>query len=205
MTVEHVVPRCLFKPPYEGKLIEVFACRDCNNNAKSRDDSFLRDIVACDPAVEAGIDIDYLRAKFYRSAKKGHSELFKTKDAGDAGVELLLPLMSPQSLIPRLRQALKWIVRGLYYHNHNSVLPDKYRYRFRRVSEAEAKKRRDFIASLGIKSIWSVGNRDQFQYVHLWYDDPHTTFWQMVMHKQIFYEGASIPRPSMTKIAADPR
>jgi hypothetical protein len=194
LTRDHVVPSCLFEPLKPTKPITVLACGVCNNNEKSRDDAFLRDMVAADPVVAAEPDIDHLWNAFRRSAQKGHSEFYKMMVKGDPrAASLLLPHLLPNSIKLRSRKVLKGIARGLYYHEHKDVLPDKYRYGFRRVSEAEAKKKAEFIAGLGIKPSWSVGDRDEFQYVHLWYEDRHTTFWQMVVRKKIFYEVSSVP------------
>src|SRR6266571_2338345 len=44
---EHVIPTCLFIQPYPPNLITVPSCDECNN-AKSLNDDYLRDMLACD-------------------------------------------------------------------------------------------------------------------------------------------------------------
>ena len=47
LTRDHVIPLCLFKPPYPNNLITVPACDDCNN-LKSKNNDYLRDYVTID-------------------------------------------------------------------------------------------------------------------------------------------------------------
>lgn len=48
LTRDEVLPRCLFSKPRPDNLIKVLACARCNNEEKSRDDDFLRDLILSD-------------------------------------------------------------------------------------------------------------------------------------------------------------
>jgi 5-methylcytosine-specific restriction endonuclease McrA len=45
-TIDHVVPRCLFRAPLPMNMITVPACSFCNK-AKGKVDTFLRDFLVC--------------------------------------------------------------------------------------------------------------------------------------------------------------
>ena len=48
LTQDEVIPRCIFASPLPSNLIKVLACAKCNNEEKSKDDAFLRDLVLSD-------------------------------------------------------------------------------------------------------------------------------------------------------------
>lgn len=48
LTRDEVIPRCIFSKPRPNNLIKVLACAECNNEEKSKDDEFLRDLLLSD-------------------------------------------------------------------------------------------------------------------------------------------------------------
>lgn len=78
MTVDHVIPRGLFlKPPPPG-LPTVTACTEWNN-AKAKDDVFLRDLLAMDVIGGSSAEVQTLMdTTILRAMRRGQSELAKT-------------------------------------------------------------------------------------------------------------------------------
>lgn len=196
-TDDEPVPKCLFMPPKDN-LIRVPACAKCNNELKSIDDTFLRDMIATDPAASSHPDIAFLRRPFWRSVQKGTSPVVVTrygKIYQDPVTGLYLPnRMSISIRKARVRRIFGWIVRGLYYDWYKKPLPKSYRVGCSRIDPAEGEKREKFLESQGIHPKWLIG-RGQFKYVHLggYGGDPFVTFWQMALYDGIWYEVSTVP------------
>ena len=198
-TADEPVPKCLFAPPRDD-LISVPACKTCNNELKSRDDSYLRDMLALEKEVSAHPDGAFIFEAFLRSAEKDKSVVARiVRKHGRFTYErdplsgLYLPVTSVPLSRERVRRVFKWIAQGLYFHFHGTVLNPAYRYGCKRISQTEAEEKETFVASLGMKPNWSVGRRGQFRYFHIWFEDPNVTFWQMVFYERIFFVASSVP------------
>jgi hypothetical protein len=100
----------------------------------------------------------------------------------------------------RLCRILTWLVRGLYFHDHDTVLDANYRYNFRRIAPAKADERAAIILGFGMKPSWGLA-RGEFSYVHLWFEDPNVTFWQMIFYQRVCYEVSTIP-PDIDSLAS---
>jgi hypothetical protein len=61
------------------------------------------------------------------------------------------------------------------------------------VTQANAEQRERNIERLGWHPKWTVGNRGQFRYFYIWFEDPFVTYWQMVFYDRIFFNVSSIP------------
>lgn len=132
-TRDHVIPRCLFVPPYPASLITVPACRECNER-KAIDDSFFRDYLTLDfagstsPAAET-----LLHGKVRRAVARNRSELgrtvlrsstvepFYTKGGIYLGDFAQAPVDDAR-FVPLFRR----IIRGLYFHYTNERIPLTY-------------------------------------------------------------------------------
>src|SRR5258708_21198745 len=77
LTVDHVIPRCLFDGVTDGvpdAVPKVGACRQCNN-AKSTDDTFLRDVLVRDlRLVEHPVAQTIRHGAHARSISRGKSQ-----------------------------------------------------------------------------------------------------------------------------------
>jgi hypothetical protein len=74
VTEDHVIPRCLFVQPYPSDIPRVPACRVCNNDQQSQDDSYLRDALICIyEAYRHPIAQELFGGKFTRAVQQGKS------------------------------------------------------------------------------------------------------------------------------------
>lgn len=120
LTVDHVIPQCIFPEPGPSDLPKVYACETCNGTKKSLDDSYLRDLLVIDHRV-ADHPIAHAKfgSKFLSAARQGKSPVaraalkaqlvpFTTQSGIIVGVarEVLLPK-------ERVGKVLATIVRGL--------------------------------------------------------------------------------------------
>jgi hypothetical protein len=75
VTVDHVVPKCLFQKAVHA-AIQVPACNECNN-AKSNYDSQLRDLLAISVENRQHPNAAVIQADMYRSVEYGYSRIGK--------------------------------------------------------------------------------------------------------------------------------
>jgi hypothetical protein len=201
--MDEPVPKCLFAPP-RFDLVRVPACRDCNNNKKSIDDSFLRDMLALNQVILTHSDGPFIFNAFVRSAQKGTSVVDRiVRKYGEIAKDPRTGLYLPHRIsVPfsrdRIIRVFKWIARGLYFHWHEHVLRDDYLYHCALTSRAEAEHRENGFREMGLEPKWSIGNRGQFRYFHVRFEDPHITFWQMVFYECEFFIISSTP-PGMSR------
>jgi len=132
LTREHVIPKCLFVPPYPPNLITVPVCDRCNNE-KSKDDDFLRDFLVVDiQGSQSPVTQTLFSGKVQRSLSRNSSALLR-----DVIPQLrIAPLYTsagiylgdaPQAPFDgeRLKQTLGRIVRGLYFDARKMRLPNE--------------------------------------------------------------------------------
>ncbi len=75
LTKDHVIPKCLFKRPLPSNMITVPACSECNN-AKSKDEDYLRDMLVIDHFTSSNPTAQtLLNNKVIRSATEGSSKV----------------------------------------------------------------------------------------------------------------------------------
>jgi hypothetical protein len=194
-TEDEPVPQCLFAKPRD-QLISVSACKQCNNNEKSLDDSYLRDLLALHAAILEHPDGEFIRSRFLRAAMRDKSLVARiAMRHGELSVSPDSPIQFRVSFNrDRVVRVFKWIAQGLYYHEHDGAwLNKQYNFRCELISETRAEQMRKFIRDLGIKVDWKIGSRDQFQYFHIWFEDRNITFWQMVFYGTLVIAVSSVP------------
>lgn len=132
-TTDHVIPKGLFPKPLPNNinLPTVKACKSCNNERKSRDDSFLRDFLICDPACELHPSASSLfGGEFTRSMREGKSEVATHVRKHARPIPRLTSsglyvgtAMSATFDLARVNGIFTNIVRGLYYKKTAELLP----------------------------------------------------------------------------------
>jgi len=138
-TKDHVIPKALFIDPLPPNLITVRACESCNNNEKSRDDDYLRDLLATDivgaqhPAAQDGLE------RMLRSAHHNRSQVMREAMATMS----MKPFYTPGGIFlgnfpsysvdgERITGIFDRIVRGLYYDARKQRVPSDYTVEVRR-------------------------------------------------------------------------
>src|ERR1043165_9530327 len=117
---DHVVPDCLFVDPKPPNLLTVPACLGCNNDEKSRDDTFLRDLLVVDIDNDHPVAKALLATKVRRSVERNLSEMAKfvigAKEQPRHDHEGKYLGQFPKAELPsgRVARIMSRIVRGLY-------------------------------------------------------------------------------------------
>ena len=130
---EHVIPLCLFKPPYPPNLITVPGCDECNN-AKSLNDDFLRDMLTCDIVGSQSPVAQVIFHEKVLSSQRQNSSVIARTVTSNARLE---PFYTKQGIYlghhpsfpidgDRIKEIFSTLVRGLYYDARKKHFPDGY-------------------------------------------------------------------------------
>lgn len=129
ITRDHVIPRSFFGHPVPNNIPIIPACPPCNNQIKSADDHYMRDILTADMRLASHPVVQVNTEKMLRSAQEGHSTLAKAIPLAQ-----LTEFYSPSGLymgkayrIPvdqqRVARFMNTLVRGLYFYHFKRSLP----------------------------------------------------------------------------------
>ena len=129
-SVDHIPPKCFFPDPLPTDLITVPSCIKHNVNF-STDDLYVRDVIVCRRDVVTQLSLSAVKAKLLRSLDapengKLRAMIGQTLRRGD--VRLRSGLYLPDQFVffvdkSRLLRWIERILRGLYYHEHQTMVP----------------------------------------------------------------------------------
>lgn len=192
VTKDHVVPKCLFVPPYPRDLITVKACTECNNK-KSLNDDFLRDTLVVDAFAGENATVQALGFGKVRSAvQQDKSVIGRTLLAGT----VMRPYHTPSGVyiadLPsidldgnRITKIFATIVRGLYCYDEKQRIPEEYEIEAVRHYPWDAGTVMNKYAALGMRQPAKYG--DVFWYTkQLALEDPFTSIWFLGFYESIF-------------------
>ncbi|MCE5313831.1 MAG: hypothetical protein ABFD49_09020 [Armatimonadota bacterium] len=189
MTIEHVIPQCLFTKPLPLDIVKVPACEQCNN-AKSADDSYLRDYLVTDAsASEHKTARKIFTTKVLSSVRKNKSDLWRSF-APSAHLSLVhcrggISLLYAGNLDgERIERALYRIVRGLYYRIFQQHIPENCNYSLTRWSPQEFNEFLPLLHKFGFNGPYGCG--DAFKCIMQFADkSPFTTAWWLFFYDSI--------------------
>ena len=173
VTEDHVVPQCLWSGRVPKDAPHVDACRKCNNEEKSRNDTYLRDFLTMDMANEDQPIRERIYPKFMRAVQGNHSVF-----ARHAQRSQLVELAPPGGLFAgyahgiylptqQITKELITIIRGLYHtyigKGIGATLPESTSFDvFRQRDVDEVVKNIRILLYMGGRSV-SVGTGEVFE------------------------------------------
>ncbi len=171
-TTDHVIPSCLFIPPLPVPYPKVPACAECNNK-KSKNDSYLRDMLVLDLyCSEHPVAKELMKGKVIRSVEKNLSEIgraVKTRLSRSplyTGAGLYL---GDYPSIPiegeRVNELIRTMIRGLYYDQLGKRLPDDYVFDIRRQDQIYVNEVYEIMNTLGANGPLTLGSVFGCQYL----------------------------------------
>jgi hypothetical protein len=202
LTLDHVVPQCLFIPPLSGDIPKVWACAQCNNVRKSSDDSYLRDLLVADFDTQNHTVAQQLFAKFVRSIKRHQSQFAKDANAKPGkviqaytpgGIYLGLAYavdLPDEHVIPMLIH----IVRGLYRDHFNDILPNDVHFDVQRIRNLPSiLPTVQGMVESGVGKYVPVGGGDIFNCIHAHAHDPNhpwASLWFLGFYEKVVFSVA---------------
>lgn len=144
VTKEHVVPESFFPEVPSGELPKIPACYSCNNG-KSKNDAYLREILAADLGASGSIEAkNLLEGRISRSVIKKYSQLSReAKKSGvadpqfsDGGIYLGEAYSVPVNQ-ESLEKSLSLMTRGIFYFLTKNYLPTDQKFQVRKLRASE--------------------------------------------------------------------
>jgi hypothetical protein len=200
LTRDHVIPLCLFKPPYPQNLITVPACEECNN-IKSKNDDYLRDYITIDIyGNQNPIAQDIFKNKVLKSFHRNSSILlrdFLTKGQtvpyySNGGIYLGdLPSVSLDG--ERIDKTFFNLAQGLFFDHRRQRIPNNYLYKVLRHDPWQFNNLWDTFRQLHINGPRTLGKIFGCAYASA-EEDSATTLWLMWFYERVIFS-VSITNP----------
>lgn len=189
-TRDHVLPLCLFTSPVPLKMLTVPACWQCNER-KSKNDEYLRDLLAFDIACcEHPVAQELMKGKITRSMRRGRCAFANRAVRNARRVWLQTPTgiyfdhaYSIPLQVERIDEIFTTIARGIYYKLAGARFPDGYEFEVRRVLPRNAGLVFEILKEAGLRGPYRVGNVFGCLFAY-WGKDPGVAKWLMW-----FYDG----------------
>jgi hypothetical protein len=193
VTRDHVVPRAIFARPYPRHPVIVPACAVCNNE-KSKDDDYLRDLLALDfVGSRSPTAYQLLSSKVRPSFRRNSSHVLREASLNARFLHLHSPggiylgTYIQADLDPdHVDRALARLVRGLYYDAAQRVLPRGYGAQFSRYQPWDMGTVIDRFMGLGTPATRKIG--DVFSCAFYRSEvDPFLTFWLLLFYGRVLF------------------
>lgn len=198
-TRDHVIARCLFPDALPLNMVTVPVCHACNE-AKSRDDDYLRDMLVMDlNSGEHSGARKLLLGEVLRSASSNRSIVARSAKASWK----MEPLLTkggiylghhPTFLIDgeRVTRTFTYIVRGLYYRILQQRIPDNYSFEVRRLNPWDVEAVWEGIKKLNPNGPYGLGNTFVCAFLR-GLEDPFVTYWLLGFYESVFVTVSTEP------------
>lgn len=207
-TDDHVVPQCLWSGRTPKDTPRVNACKKCNNEEKSRNDTYFRDFLIMDMANEGQSVRERIYPKFMRAVQRNQSVF-----AHHAQQSQLVELVTPSGLFAgyaygirlptqQITKELTTIVRGLYYtyigKNIGVMLPETTPFEvFRQYSIDELVQNIRVLLNMGGIFV-SIGTGEVFECAYGYAaEKPDVSLWYLIFYQRIAFSVATNRRRSL--------
>ena len=211
LTKDHVIPQCLFMGNLPGDIPKIYACSECNNEEKSANDTYLRDLLSVDVNSSLHPVAQQLYPKFLRSVVRNQSELVHdmtkarlTEVYTSSGIFRGVAYTSPQA-DERTTPILSTIVRGLYYKYIGKRMPSDTVFDIRRVRDFN-RLTSDVQVLLTSGAIYiPVGDGSIFECLYLYaIDRPGASIWFLSFYRRAIFLVTTDAKPTeQTEIHSD--
>lgn len=202
VTDDHVIPQCLWPGRVPKDAILVDACKRCNNEEKSRNDTYLRDFLTMDMANEGQHVRERIYPKFMRAVQRNQSVF-----AHHAQRSQLVELITPSGLFAgyaygiqlptqQITKELTTIVRGLYYayigKNIGLTLPETTPFEvFRQRDMDEVAQNVGILLNMGGTQV-SVGTGEVFECAYgCAAEKPDVSLWYLNFYQRVVFSVAT--------------
>ncbi len=198
---DHIPPKNLFAKPRPGNLIVVPSCRSCNGGA-SDDDEYFRLMLTLREDTHAHPDVQQLLPVVFRSLTKSNKIGFSralVQGIRETNVLTRSGLFIGKRPVydvdlDRLDRVAQRIVKGLFYHEQLSRLPDGYEVSAFSASGLSAldKDLKDHIIKNIVDPILqntprTIGNNVFTHRVAFAPEDPNLSVWHLIFYEKVAF------------------
>jgi hypothetical protein len=197
--MDHVIPKSFFLPPLPSDMVTVPVCEPCNNK-KSKNDSYLRDLLVMDlHCSEHPVAKVLMKGKVIRSARSNHSEVARAaREARPKAKYSINGLyLGHYPSFPmdgvRLNESFATIVRGLYYRLRRIRLRDDYCFKISRVDSLHLHEAYEEMLKMKANGPYVLANVFGCLFVYV-AEDPHMTSWLLWFYGGFVLQIYSYPK-----------
>lgn len=194
LTRDHVIPQCLYTNGVPGNSPKVYACSHCNNELKSRLDTYFRDFLVLDIEGSEHPVSKSLFPKLARAIRRKQSLM-----ALHAMQAQLVPRFTPSGLFvdfvystqlpdQSITTELSMMTRGLYYFYTQQILPQNVSFTIHRQWEMQ-KYATDIqlLLNKGARYI-AAGEGDIFEGIYaIPQDRPTCSLWFLSFLRKVYF------------------
>lgn len=199
VTDDHVIPQCLWggKAPSDAPVVD--ACPQCNNNGKSGNDTYLRDLLINEREALESPHAQKLWGKHLRAVNRNQSEMDRDRRNHGKVVMTLRPsgLLTPYFLVgvaeKRTRDIISLMVRGLHSYYLHELLSQNTSFQIGRLRSEEqiegfSRDIAGYTEEYHRGASVAVGDGAVFScaYVELMRDE-HITLWQLHFYGNVTF------------------
>lgn len=198
LTEDHVTPQCLYGNKVPADIPIVFACANCNGDLKSKDDTWLRDVLLLDiDAFDQPVVREIYEGSFKRSV--GYGNASPAVGAALNAVPLSIPVFTPSGIyvgpaygvsLPagRMATTMSRIVRGLYLAYADTWLPQDADVEIQRVRDRQRLNMARQVLQAKSAPSERVGDGSVFSCVY-WVepDNPRQSSWLLTFYKEVTF------------------
>jgi hypothetical protein len=194
LTLDHVIPKCLFTNGIPGNSPKIYVCSPCNNILKSRLDTDLRDMLIFDMDSSQSPHTQLLHPRLARSIGSNQSKIVRAMKEHSYPVQIS---NEPDATIHgytshlaniQMPSILTMIVSGLYFHHTERILPPDIGFSgTHERNHNRCEKVTQMYTEAG-NSLNQIGNGEVFEYRFAIKDDnPDDSAWMLIFYKRAFF------------------
>jgi hypothetical protein len=206
---DHVPPQNLFPRPLPSTLITVPSCEKCNKSF-SKDDEYFRAMISMRKDIGENTEVKKVLPALYRSLQRPEQRGFATSLAKSWRRS---PLVTRSGIyigtVPtyevdysRLDRVLQRILKGLYFHEVGTPVPDSYAltvYSVEHLQNLDVKTS-DHLMRI-CRGLVTQPQREVAKHVFSYWcmaagDDPGALCWAMTFYDRLAYLGLTFRRPA---------
>lgn len=208
LTEDHIPPKSLFPEAARSRLLKIPSCYSCNTGA-SKDDEYLRTMIALSAKTDRGASSDEISAaairslarpeaaRFLESIMRGITETFVPSPAG-----VLVPASIGNVDLARFDRVIARVIKGIFYDERKTRLHSDYRVvnystaGLTRIPATVAQQIQAQIEPLLALDPKLIGGREFVYWSHYNLGDFNESFWIIVIHRHHSFIGWTVKRAS---------
>ena len=208
LTEDHIPPKALFPPELHKNLLRVASCVCCNTGA-SKDDEYLRTVIALSAKSERGPALKVISDAAIRSLKRPEAAGFRNSIVN--GLQETFVKNSEGIIVPatfgnvdlvRFDSVIKRIIKALFAFERGMRLPSGYKVLsystegLTTMDKASGEKLAEQIKRTTATDVKAIGGQ-QFRYCSVYSEpDTHCSFWVIAIYGFHYFIGSTSMRSS---------
>lgn len=195
-TMDHVFPRSLFMPPRPDPLPTVPACRKCQGLTQPDEDYFRTFVAGGSYGHETGraLWVGPIRRSFERNPaeRQAFADAMRRMDYKSPSGLYLGTMVGVEGDQERIGRVLQKIVRGLFYGETESIMPNDLRWRIEQVNPSNPPFPEVVVDLIRGMPLRTVGTEVRYK-IGVPPEDPRLTLTWLAFYKSMMFIVSTVP------------